>query len=140
MSPIVPVMRVEVRPQGLRRWDEILGEGRRVANLVRSQGFPEDEVRWMENSRWFNRGALRVCVNREPSFEDSRLSWHLSISTRTRYPTWDEIKGARYDLVPNEIWMVQVLPPKEHFVNHHENTFHLWQSWEAAERAERGQV
>lgn len=51
--------------------------------------------------------------------------WHLSISCRDRYPTWDEIKAARYDLIPDEVTMAQMLPPKKEYVNLHPNTFHL---------------
>ena len=51
--------------------------------------------------------------------------WHLSISREDRYPVWDEIKEARYALIPNEITMCMILPPKEEYVNLHRNTFHL---------------
>ena len=69
----------------------------------------------------FQCGPLRVIISKD----DGR--WHLSISCQTRYPGWDEIKSARYDLLPNNIYMAQILPPKEHFVNCHPNCFHLWE-------------
>lgn len=53
--------------------------------------------------------------------------WHLSISHPTRYPTYDEIKEARYKFIPNEITMAMIFPPKEQFVNTHPNCFHLWE-------------
>jgi hypothetical protein len=53
--------------------------------------------------------------------------WHLSISHPERYPTWDEIKTARYQLVPNDVTMAMLLPPKERYVNIHPNCFHLWE-------------
>jgi hypothetical protein len=61
--------------------------------------------------------------------------WHLSISHRTnearpkpgRYPTWDEIKDARYRLMPADIYVAQILPPPSEFLSAHETTFHLWQ-------------
>lgn len=43
-------------------------------------------------------GELQVFVGREPS--GNGMKWHLSISNPHRYPTWEEIKAARYDLVP----------------------------------------
>jgi hypothetical protein len=65
---------------------------------------------------------------------------HLSISHRRvdrsgdlvpgRYPTWNEIKEARYRFGPPDVAMVMVLPPKDQYVNVHETTFHLWQSRE----------
>ena len=53
--------------------------------------------------------------------------FHLSISHSGRYPTWNEIKQARYELLPDEITMIMYLPPKDEFVNVHKNCFHLWQ-------------
>lgn len=51
--------------------------------------------------------------------------WHLSISHPSRYPTWDEIRDARYELLPNDCTMAMLLPPKEQYVNLHPNCFHL---------------
>jgi len=51
--------------------------------------------------------------------------WHLSISHPDRYPTWDEIKAARYELLPDEVTMGMLLPPKGEYVNVHPNCFHL---------------
>jgi hypothetical protein len=61
--------------------------------------------------------------------------WHLSISHRTnahppkpgRYPTWDEIKDARYRFMPADIYVAQILPPPDEFLSVHDTTFHLWQ-------------
>jgi hypothetical protein len=53
--------------------------------------------------------------------------WHLSISTPYRYPTWDEIKQARYDFLPDEITIAMILPPKSEYVNVHNYCFHLYE-------------
>lgn len=53
--------------------------------------------------------------------------WHLSISHPQRYPTWDEIHAARYGLLPDEVTMGMLLPPRGEYVNIHPNCFHLWQ-------------
>jgi len=53
--------------------------------------------------------------------------WHLSISHPHRYPTWDEIKTARYELCPLDITMAMMLPPPMMYVNTHDNTFGLWE-------------
>ena len=59
--------------------------------------------------------------------------WHLSISHRHddlspgRYPTWDEIREAREQFVPDAATMAMLLPPKAEYVNVHPTTFHLWQ-------------
>lgn len=51
--------------------------------------------------------------------------WHLSISHTDRYPTWDEIKEARYRFVPDAVTMAMLLPPRREYVNIHPNCFHL---------------
>lgn len=78
-------------------------------------------------------GHLSVLVGAEAAQNGPR--WHLSISHRTsehppkpgRYPTWDEIKDARYRFMPGDIYVAQILPPEDEFVNVHATTFHLWQ-------------
>ncbi|MBC7105665.1 MAG: hypothetical protein H5T97_06985 [Firmicutes bacterium] len=57
----------------------------------------------------------------------SAQGWHLSISHPHRYPTWDEIKAARYALTPHNVTMALILPPPEEYVNVHPNCFHLWE-------------
>lgn len=73
------------------------------------------------HSQCFTWGELSVIK----SLDDGR--WHLSISHPRRYPTWDEIKTARYDLLSRDITMAMLLPPVEDYVNIHQNCFHLWQ-------------
>lgn len=51
--------------------------------------------------------------------------WHLSISHPYRYPEWNEIKRARYELCPHNITMAMLLPPPAQYINIHENCFHL---------------
>jgi len=77
----------------------------------------------------YNAGKLKVIVGRHPI--DGR--WHLSISHPKRYPTWDEIKAARYQLIPNNVTMAMLLPPKEQYINIHNNCFHLWEIREEIE-------
>lgn len=53
--------------------------------------------------------------------------WHLSIAHRHRYPSWEEIKQARYEFVPDDVTMAMLLPPMRQFVSVHPNCFHLHQ-------------
>jgi hypothetical protein len=53
--------------------------------------------------------------------------WHLSIAHKNRYPSYDEIKQARYKFVPDNVTMAMLFPPKDQFVNVHPNCFHLWE-------------
>ena len=56
----------------------------------------------------------------------TEFSAHLSISCEDRYPTWDEIKEARYRFMPRDRDVFMILPAEEDYVNIHPNCFHLW--------------
>lgn len=73
-----------------------------------------------------------VLVSREPaSFSRvviaARTRWHLSISHPSRYPTWDEIRDACWELIPGDVTMAQLVVPKGEHVNVNKTCFHLWQ-------------
>ena len=53
--------------------------------------------------------------------------WHLSISHKNRYPTFDEIRDARYKYIPDEVTMAMIYPPKAEYINVCETCFHLWE-------------
>jgi hypothetical protein len=80
--------------------------------------------------------GCNVIVAREPAKAapggiwlppEELLLWHLSISHPDRYPSWDEIGDARYQLTPGGITMALLLPPMGEYVNAHPFCFHLWQ-------------
>ncbi len=73
-------------------------------------------------------GECRILVSKDMGL------WHLSISCQDRYPTWDEIKKSRYDLMPDQITMGMLLPPRDQYVNCHKNTFHLWEIQDEREK------
>jgi hypothetical protein len=75
-------------------------------------------------ARTFIKGPCRALVSQEPN-KQGQLKWHLSISCQDRYPGWNEIKDARYALLPHEITTGMILPPPEEYVNIHPNCFHL---------------
>ena len=73
---------------------------------------------------WYHCGEVTACVSKDEGF------WHLSISHPTRYPTWDEIFLAWYDLVPgagSQFEGAIILPRKTEYVNIHPNCFHVHQ-------------
>lgn len=72
----------------------------------------------------FTKGGCNVWVTRD-RYNTGEVRWHMSISRTDRYPVWDEIRDARYDLLPDEITMGMLLPPKSEYVNLHPNCFHL---------------
>lgn len=55
------------------------------------------------------------------------LYWiHFSCSHPDRYPTWDELKSAKEIFIGDDVWAYQVLPPEKHYMNLHDNCFHIW--------------
>ena len=76
-----------------------------------------------DHYKWYHWGEVKACVSRDAGF------WHLSISHPRRYPTWDEIYTAWYDLVPGaeNITGAIILPRKAEYVNIHQNCFHVYQ-------------
>lgn len=72
---------------------------------------------------WYVCGQISAHVSKDNG------CWHLSVSHPNRYPTWDEIYTAWYDLVPDasQIEGAIILPRKSEYVNLHPNCFHVWQ-------------
>lgn len=72
---------------------------------------------------WYYWGDTKACIAKEAGY------WHMSISTPNRYPTWDEIYTAWYDLCPDasNIEAAIILPRKSEYVNIHPNCFHIHQ-------------
>jgi len=60
--------------------------------------------------------------------EREQIGWHFSISCADRNPTWEEQKAVRYALVPDDIYMVSIMPPKREYVAVHEFCFHWYES------------
>lgn len=69
----------------------------------------------------YRMGSCRIIVSRDDG------DWHLSISREDRLPSWEEVREARYALIPDEVTMAMLLPPQTEYVNAHEFCFHLWQ-------------
>ena len=74
----------------------------------------------------YTAGEMHQIVNNEGR------RWHVSVSAAGRYPTWDELADARYDLLPARgLDMAMILPPLEDYVNLAPGTglevFHLWE-------------
>ncbi len=70
----------------------------------------------------YRMGELSILVAKELGH-----GWHVSIAHPDRYPTWDEIVHIRYTLLPDEVTMAMLLPPKAEYINIHTNCFQLWQ-------------
>jgi hypothetical protein len=84
-------------------------------------------------------GECSVIVAREPD-TDGYYRWHLSVAHPSRYPSWDEIKTARYSLselkdVPVMAQLLPLLASDDEWVNAHDNCFHLHEIHQSNEAA-----
>ncbi len=60
--------------------------------------------------------------------------WHLSVSHRLnvkpflpgRIPTFEEVKDARYALLPGDVTVAMLFPPADQWVDVHPTTLHLY--------------
>jgi len=80
-------------------------------------------------------GELFAFVSRDPVGVGRRLLWHLSVSfcdrdrKPSRLPTWDELKSAKYQLIPDDVVMILIFPRKTAaYVNLLDSCLHLWQA------------
>jgi hypothetical protein len=82
-------------------------------------------------------GKLAAIVSQDAAGKDCRLIWHLSVSHRGkdgghfRCPTWDEIKHAKYQLLPRDVdvCMVLIFPRKGvPYADEHPTCLHLWET------------
>jgi hypothetical protein len=89
---------------------------------LREIAIPPEVVALLEpGSRAFVMGGCRIIVSRQ------KPGWHLSISKADRLPSWEEVRDARYALVPDEATMALLLPPRSEYVNVHEYTLQLYE-------------
>lgn len=74
-------------------------------------------------------GEVSIIVALEPAAANGEKLWHLSISRTDRHPSWDEIKQARYKLLPVDKCFGMLLPPPQFYVNvpSQDHVFHLWE-------------
>jgi hypothetical protein len=72
-------------------------------------------------SRAFTMGPCRIIVSQQ------KAGWHLSVSRPDRLPTWEEVRDARYALIPDEATMALLLPPRSEYVNVHEYCLQMYE-------------
>ena len=77
----------------------------------------------------FSLGQATIFVDREPAGIDGAMLWHLSISRPNRHPSWDDLKAARYRLLPLDLTFGVLLPPPDEYVNvaAQDHVFHVWE-------------
>jgi len=89
-----------------------------------------------EHSFWRTGSGCNVICGIEPARRapagiwippNALMLWHLSVSHKNRYPSYDEIADVRYALIPDDVTMAMLLPPQGQYVNLHDWCLHCWQ-------------
>jgi hypothetical protein len=58
---------------------------------------------------------------------DDTYGWeHVSISTASRTPTWEEMSYVKQMFWGDDECVMQLHPPQSEYVNHHPHCLHLW--------------
>jgi hypothetical protein len=68
---------------------------------------------------------LKIIAN-DTTCEESEGWEHVSVSTKFRAPTWDEMHWVKEQFWDAEETVVQFHPPKSQYVNCHPYCLHLW--------------
>lgn len=73
----------------------------------------------------FKMGKVSIYVS--PPVTEAGMGWHMSISHPDRYPTWDEVAKAWYELVPDADNRVgaMILPKREDYISIHNYCFQV---------------
>ena len=74
---------------------------------------------------WRVPGGLHAMVSTAVE-DDGRLWIHMSMSHKSRMPTWPELVKMRDALVGTDVECYQVLPPADRYVNLNPHVLHLW--------------
>lgn len=95
----------------------------------REHPFPLQPMPGQLYLKTYTMGECTIMLAREKAAADGTYLWHLSISSPHRHPTWDEIKVARYRLLPLDKCFGMLLPPPKLYVNVElqDHVFHLWE-------------
>jgi hypothetical protein len=89
-------------------------------NLRRTTCPDELEGAFPHGSSFWADGDVSVIVQRTAEY-----GWHLSIARRDRLPSWEEVRDARYALIPDDAQMAMLLPPRAEYVNVHDHCLQL---------------
>lgn len=84
------------------------------------------------NWGYFEWGPLRIISSGTPDGNNPLVTdewWeHVSVSCINRCPTWEEMQAVKELFWSDDETVVQIHPPRKHYVNHHPYCLHLWRN------------
>ncbi len=88
-------------------------------------GWCEVGRRAADGASYLSQTGLAVIVSAAVE-QDGRRWLHVSLSRRSRLPSWDDLKNVKDVFVGRDRTALQVLPPQARYVNIHPHCLHLW--------------
>lgn len=124
-------MSISAEPFGVPGTFESAHEPQRVVEVGAGNSGVRQQLRAMGSRgvKFYVMGECYIIRAREPAGINGERLWHLTISCEDRHPTWDEIKTARYLLLPKDRCCGMLLPSPEFYINvpAQDHVFHLWE-------------
>ena len=78
-----------------------------------------------DGAKYMSAAASLACILSCSIESDGRAWLHMSISHRSRIPTWGELRVTK-ELFLGDREAIQILPPKAKYINLHPNVLHLF--------------
>ncbi len=102
--------------------DVRLADGRQLRRLAEYQG----RVAPQAGAAWRSPDGLLVLA----SLDDTPhgLLLHVSLSYKSRDPSWADIRAVREAFYPATVDVMMVLPQAQDYINVHPHCFHLWET------------
>lgn len=103
-----------------------LAHSRSLAESLNGSGWKLLERRG-DGEQWLGRvrGQPLIAIWSIATEEDGQDWLHVSVSHKSRVPTWNEMSAVKA-LFVGDRWAAQLHPPQDQYVNDHPNVLHLW--------------
>lgn len=63
---------------------------------------------------------------------DGKVWLHVSLARRSRLPSWDDVVAVKNLFIGEDETALQVLPPRDRYINIHPHCLHLWHCLDGA--------
>ena len=80
-------------------------------------------------SAFLNKGQGLLVLVSMSTMENGEKFLHVSVSRRSRLPSWDDLKRVKAAFIGEEREAVHVLPKASDYINLHPYCMHLWSEW-----------
>lgn len=98
---------------------------------MKARGWNEIQKR-IDGSAWENKSLGLFVIESTHREQDGKLWLHVSLSRKSKLPSYDDIKIVKSVFIGDNNEAIQVFPKQENHVNIHPNCLHLWHCLEGS--------